>query len=244
MTKTQSATHGRLKIFQRSIRLLGPEKVIRVLKDCASASRLERIERVVERRIEGVTIVLARLHDPHNGAAALRSAEGLGLQHVHAVEPVEPFRYSSKVTVGCEKWLTVHRYREFEQCRTALKRDGYSLMAAVPGSQGGVEDIPGDCRVALLFGNERDGLDPEEIRRCDGKFSYPMWGFTASYNLSVSVGLTVSEVSRRYRNSLGQSGDLSDHKKTELRALWLCHSVAAAPSLLRKVTDAATSPGG
>lgn len=223
--------------FEHWARELGIQGVIKALEPWVSVDRRCRIEQVVERRLKGVTVALVGLHDPHNGAAVLRTAESLGIQHVHAVQSVEPFAYSPKVAVGCEKWITVHRYGDFETVAAKLEADEFTLWAAVPGALARLEDFSCDRPVALVFGNERDGLSPSVIERCDARFSLPMWGFTQSYNLSVSVGLSLSEVSARYRALSGRSGDLGDEEKSYLRALWLFRSVRAAPLLLEKAGE-------
>src|SRR5207244_9189085 len=48
-------------------------------------ARKARIESVIAARLGSVTCVLDRLHDPHNTAAVLRTAEGLGLLRAHVV---------------------------------------------------------------------------------------------------------------------------------------------------------------
>ena len=83
--------------------------MIAALAELVSDERQARIERVLDARLDGLTVVLENLHDPHNGAAALRSVEAVGLSTVHVVEGTERFRFSSAVTIGCEKWVTTRR---------------------------------------------------------------------------------------------------------------------------------------
>jgi tRNA (guanosine-2'-O-)-methyltransferase len=73
--------------------------------------RAERIDRVVAERLGTLTLVLEGVHDPHNLAAVLRTAEGLGLQEVHVVEAPIGFRPSAAITRGADKWLDVVRHR-------------------------------------------------------------------------------------------------------------------------------------
>ena len=227
-------------VFDRYVQTMGIEGITEILEPWVSAERRERLDQVLERRLGGVTVVLVGLHDPHNGAAVLRTAEALGVQHVHAVQTREPYRYSVKVTIGCEQWMTIHRYGSFESCRCALEDRNYELWAAVPGDEPRAERPPGDRPVALVFGNERDGLEAEVIDQCAGRFSLPMWGFTRSYNLSVSAALAMSAACRRYRTSAGRTGDLRPKEKARLRALWMFRSVRAAPELLARAAERRT----
>ena len=227
-------------VFDRYVREMGIEGVREALEPWVNAERRERLEHVLERRLGGVTVVLVGLHDPHNGAAVLRTAEALGVQHVYAVEATEPYRYSAKVTIGCEQWMTIHRYGDFARCRCELENRNYELWAAVPGDESRAERPPDDRPVALLFGNERDGLEAEVIEQCTGRFSLPMWGFTRSYNLSVSAALAMSETCRRYRANAGRAGDLNPEEKALLRVLWMFRSVRAAPKLLAQAAEKKT----
>src|SRR4029077_18838580 len=102
----------------------------------------------------GLGMVIENLPDPHNGAAVLRSAEAFGIQRVDVIEAVEPFRFSSTVTQGCEKWLDVVRHKTREACVEALRRDGFVLYAAVPGAEASVEDLNFARPAAVMVGNE------------------------------------------------------------------------------------------
>src|SRR5205814_9458220 len=116
-----------------------------------------------------LTVVLQNLHDPHNGAAALRSVEGFGLCSLHVVEETEPFRFSSKVSQGCEKWVELHRHRDFAACARALHDDGFALYAALPPGAAtlDVDALDPTRKTALVFGNEHAGLSPAAIAACD-----------------------------------------------------------------------------
>jgi tRNA (guanosine-2'-O-)-methyltransferase len=214
-----------------------PLSEIEILREFVSPARQARIEQVLSARLAGLTVVLENLHDPHNGAAALRSVEGFGLCELSVVEAAEPFRFSSKVTQGCEKWVEIHRYPTFDACARALHARGFALWAALPPSVGAPTVDVGTLDVArptaLVFGNEHAGLTEEAAALCDGRFSIPMTGFTGSFNLSVSVALSVFACAQRRRALLG-GGDLDESARTALRARWYRLSVDAAEAILRR----------
>ncbi len=222
-------------LLERFLEERGPEWVSEQLEPWITDQRRARIEQVLDQRIQGVTLVLVRLYDPHNGAAAIRTAEGMGLQDVHAVEPADQaFEISPKVTIGCDKWVDVHIHDSLQACRQWLHERGYALWGAVVGGRRPVTDLPSDRRVALVFGNERDGLSARERALCDEEFTLPMWGFSESYNLSVSVGMTLHELVPRYRAGLEAPGDLPAERKARLRAVWLFRSIRAAAQILER----------
>ncbi|MFH0902892.1 MAG: RNA methyltransferase [Pseudomonadota bacterium] len=195
-----------------------PETVTAALGPYLSEERRARIEEVIACRLAGLTVVFENLHDPHNGAAAIRSVEAMGMCSLHAVEVAEPFRFSPKVTQGCEKWVDIARYRDFRSCAQRLHDGGFVLGAAIPGATLPLHDIDVRQRVALVFGNEHSGLTDLAASSCDFAFGIPMLGFTRSFNLSVSVALAVHECAQRRRLVLGLSGDLTAAEQSELRA--------------------------
>jgi len=213
------------------------DDVIAALDPFLSDARKARIEDVLAQRLAGLTVVLQNLHDPHNGAAALRSVEGFGLTALHVVEETEPFKFSSKVSQGCEKWVDIRRHADFAACARSLHDEGFTLLAALPpgGSAVPVDELDLGHRTALVFGNEHAGLTPAAIAACDGAFTVPMQGFTASFNLSVSVALATFACSHRRRGRLGGRGDLEEAEIVRLRARWYTISVDAAELILARV---------
>src|SRR5205823_14034591 len=88
--------------------------------------RRERIQSVVDARLQSVTIVLDRLLDPHNTAAILRTAEGLGLSRArlvaHAAGDAVAHR---RVTQDAHKWIDVEAHPGGETAAEKLRADGY-----------------------------------------------------------------------------------------------------------------------
>ncbi len=202
-----------------------PAHVIAALAPQLSAERIARIDAVLDARLGGLTVVLENLHDPHNGAAALRSVEGFGLSELHVVEQAEPFRFSDKVTQGCEKWVAIRRYPRFVDAAAALHGRGFRLDAAVPGAPVALDALDVGRATALVFGNEHAGLTGAARAACDGTFAIPMAGFTQSFNLSVSVAVSLHDASARRRAALGAPGDLPAEERAWLRARWYVLSV-------------------
>lgn len=214
------------------IRRHGADRVSAAVKPLLSELRTDRIEAVLESRLASVTAVLENLHDPHNGAAALRSIEALGLQEAHVVEDEEEFTASSSITIGCEKWLTLHRHRAVGAAAESLRDRGFLLYATLPGAARTVADVDPNRPAALMFGNEHAGLTDAAIGVCDDAISLPVHGFTQSFNLSVSVALALSSVAERRRGALGRTGDLSFRERARLRARWYAMGIRGVEAVV------------
>lgn len=198
-------------------------EIARVLAPFLSAPRRERIERVLRQRLVSVTVVLENLYDPHNGAAVLRTCEALGLLHVHIVESAKAFFFAPKVSQKAHKWLNVYLYPSVEECLGTLQGWGFSCWAAVPPPRGAEPPPPGPPAeepgpLALVFGNEHLGLSSRALQLCGERFSIPLYGFSESLNLSVSVATTLSRVVEARRARLGQQSELSGEALEQLRA--------------------------
>ncbi len=180
-------------------------------KELLLERRAERIDRVVAQRLGSLTIVLDGVHDPHNLAAVLRTAEGLGLQEVHvllggATAPAG-FRPSPKITRGADKWLDVVRHRNAATCVEALRGRGFQLFASLLSAEAlAIEQLPFERKLALVFGNEHEGVSPELAEACDGSFRIPMYGFTQSFNVSVAAAIAIHTGVEAVRRSRGGGG--------------------------------------
>jgi tRNA (guanosine-2'-O-)-methyltransferase len=192
-----------------------PEIVCQALAPFLVDGRRERIDETVAARLGGLTLLIENLHDPHNGAAVLRSAEAFGIQTIHVVEATERFRFSSDVSQGCEKWLDVERHRTLEGACARLRESGFALYAAVPGAEVTLADLDFSRPAAIMVGNEHAGL-------------------TRSLNLSVASALIAFHASARRRQALNAAGDLDPATRLRLRARFYAASVRGADAIVAR----------
>jgi tRNA (guanosine-2'-O-)-methyltransferase len=210
----------------------GPEVVVAALRPLLTEERMARIEEVLDARLAGLTVVVENLYDPHNGAAAMRSAEAFGLVAMHAIEATGSFHASPAVTIGCEKWIDLHRHRDVAAALTAMP--GMIHCAAVPGAGTTVDDLPVGRPCAIWFGNEHDGLSGAALAACTHRVEIPMYGFTRSFNLSVSAALVISRASERRRAALGRLGDLPPEERARRRARWYAQDIRGAAEIIER----------
>jgi tRNA (guanosine-2'-O-)-methyltransferase len=214
-----------------------PARVCAELAPLLLDERRARIDAAAATRLGGLRVVIENLHDPHNGAAVLRSAEAFGVQRVEVIETVEPFRYSSTVTQGCEKWLDVVRHKTLAAAVAGLRADGFAIYAAVPGAGVALDDLDFSRRAAVMVGNEHEGLTAEAMAAADVRFGIPMYGLTQSLNLSVATALIVERASTLRRRALGVPTDLSEDAILELRARFYAASVRGADVILARAVS-------
>lgn len=219
------------------------EELTELLGQMVLPRRMERILRVLDSRFSRVRAVGENLHHTHNMSALLRSCEALGVQHVHAVEKYEAFSLSRKVTMGCHKWLTLHRHRDFASCAEELRAKGFSIYAAMLSDRAmEVGQIPIDRPVTLVFGNELMGVSEEARAFCDGEFVIPMSGFVQSFNVSVAAAVSLYDVTSRMRAAHPESCFLTPEEKAELLAEWLPKSAPFAKRIAKIMLERTPPP--
>jgi len=211
-----------------------PARVCEALAPLLLEERRARIDAAAASRLTGLRLVIDNLHDPHNGAAVLRSAEAFGIQCVDVIESVEPFRFSSAVTQGCEKWIDVVRHPTFAAAAATLRAGGFALYAAVPGVDKTIDDLDFSRPAAVMIGNEHAGLGADAIAGADVVFGIPMPGMTRSLNLSVAAALLVERAAALRRRALGRDGDMDDAAVLALRARFYAASVRGADAVLAR----------
>ncbi len=198
--------------------------------------RKEKIDKVISQRTRTFTIVLDRLEDSFNMAAVLRTCESFGVQEVHVViNPEAPFVPNSKVAQGCDKWLDVKLYKSFAECREHLKSRGFALYAsAIREDATSLYSMRFDSKIALVFGNERDGVSQEVLDGSDGTFWIPMRGFSQSLNISAAASACVTRAISWREEHLGRVGDLTEAEAQVLRDRFYVLAVKQRKRIFKK----------
>lgn len=203
-----------------------PEAIISLLEPMVRAQRRERLLEVIAQRVGSVTVVMDAPHDPHNGAAVLRTCDAFGVQTVHVIPREEAFLVAPSVAKGTERWIDVIRHEGPERAVEVLERQGYELVATHPKG----ELLPGDLRqvprLALVLGNEHDGIREALARASRRSVRIPMRGFVESLNVSVSAAVLLSAATD------GRRADLSEGERRLLYARGLYRTVPRVREIL------------
>jgi len=202
------------------------DKVIETLEPLASDERQARIQSVLDQRLGCVTVLLDAPHDPHNGSAVLRTCDAFGIPTVHVVPRVESFLIARRITKGTERWLEVHHHKSPEAAAQHLKEQGFELVATHPKGELTPPDLVHIPRLALLLGNEHEGICAALHGHAQRAVRIPMRGFVESLNVSVAAAVLLSAATH------GRPGDLPSAEKRRLYARALFRSVPRAREIL------------
>lgn len=192
--------------------------------------RLERMREVLSNRTRFVSVILEDIYQPHNASAVLRSCDCYGIQDVYTVEDKHAFEISTGVTRKAHQWLTLHKFGSQNggiiSCLNEVKRRGYKIAVMSPDAEMTVEDVPLDGPIAFLFGTEKEGVSKDALSQADYKVKVPMYGFSESLNVSVSVAITLYQTIVRLRKiKAAPDLGLSYPEKEELWYAWLKKAV-------------------
>lgn len=192
-------------------------------------NRRNRFEENIPHRTRHLTVVLENIYQPHNASAVLRTADCLGIQDVHVIENSNEYTLNPGVSLGASNWLDLHRYNEgtdnTEKCIKNLKSQGYRVLATSPHKESvAPEELDLSSKTALVFGKEKEGLSDLAFDLADGYLAIPMYGFTESYNISVSAAICLYTLVQRLRGS-ELAWQLTQEEQTEVLLNWARQSV-------------------
>ncbi|WP_373231632.1 23S rRNA (guanosine(2251)-2'-O)-methyltransferase RlmB [Cohnella sp.] len=171
-----------------------------------------------ERGEPPLIVLLDEVEDPHNLGSVLRTADCTG---VHGV--IVPKRRSAgltavvaKTSAGAVEYVRVARVANLVQTMEKLKAAGLWIAGADAGAKDGFYETNLTGPLAIVIGNEGQGLSRLVRERCDFILSLPMVGKINSLNASVAAGVILYEVVRQRQQvqkkiGVPQASPVSDH---------------------------------
>ena len=190
----------------------------------SSTRRVERFQRVIERRQSDLTIVIENIFDPHNVSAILRTCDAVGILRIELVYTIEPFpKLGKKSSSSAAKWIERRKHRSLDKCFATLRSEGFRILASRPGPDSRslyAMDLTGPS--AIVLGNEHRGVSDEAAQMADALIGIPMMGMVESLNVSVAAAVFLYEALRqRSAAGLYAAPRLSEAERASLLEAWL-----------------------
>lgn len=205
--------------------------------------RKKKFEEVIRYRTRYLTIALENIFQPHNASAVLRTCDCFGIQDVHIIENNNKYEVNPDVALGSSKWLNLYRYNSLENntgaCLMHLKERGYRIVATSPHNEEiMINDLPLDQKTALVFGTEMHGLSETALAMSDAFVKIPMYGFTESFNISVSAALCLYHLSEKMRK-MSYPWHLKPEEETEIKLHWTRQTVRNSQLIEKRFLETA-----
>jgi tRNA G18 (ribose-2'-O)-methylase SpoU len=142
-------------------------------------------------------LVLPNIRSGHNVGAIFRTADGAGVDRLYLTgyTPCPPHMQVDKVSLGAEKWMPWEYRKQSGKLLKELKQMGYTIVALeqTRNSQN-IFDWKPVFPMALVLGNEKDGVSKTLLKYCDEAVQIPMRGKKNSLNVSVAAGIAMYQI--------------------------------------------------
>jgi tRNA (guanosine-2'-O-)-methyltransferase len=184
------------------------------------------IEKALSKRTKHLTVVLEDIFKPHNASAVIRTCDCFGLQDIHIIEKTDQYKVNPFVTRGASQWVDLHKYfkagtNSVDTCFSSLRENGYKIYGTSPAPTSiSIYELQPTEKVALVFGNEHEGISEEVKTKSDGLVYIPMLGFTDSFNISVAASIFLYDLVKKAERLNLPEFHLSEAEKKLLRLKW------------------------
>jgi tRNA (guanosine-2'-O-)-methyltransferase len=215
------------------------EKLLSLFYEIIRPEKREKFDRIAANRTRHVAIVVENIYQEHNASAVVRSCDCFGFQDVHIIEKTNRFELNREISMGSAKWINHMHYYDpkfpTKKCINSLKKQGYKIIATTPHEENRtLNDLPIDQPIALLFGTEKNGLSELALSEADEHVKIPMYGFTESFNISVSAALSMQILREKLEKSNGLDWLLSNEEQIQLKIDWCKNIVNKSEAVERE----------
>lgn len=186
--------------------------------------RINKVEKILSWRQPDLRVVLEEVTNTHNASAVVRTCDAAGILNIDVIysEPA-PFPVNEAISTRADKWLNLTNYSSAGSCLRRLKEQGFKIAATHLGSDSiPYTDLDYTQPIAIVFGNESDGISEKARQLADYSIKIPMFGMSQSLNISVSAGIILYEaLKQRIEKGYFKSPRLSQRDFEQLRNKWL-----------------------
>jgi 23S rRNA (guanosine2251-2'-O)-methyltransferase len=150
-----------------------------------------------------VVVILDNIRSCHNIGSVFRTSDALLVEKIFlcGITAAPPNKEIHKTALDAEKSVEWEYREDTADVVKSLQRSGYKVYAVEQVEKSiSLPDFKVDPkgRLALVFGNELKGVQQQVIDVCDGAIEIPQYGTKHSFNVSVSAGIVLWELTRRF----------------------------------------------
>ncbi len=154
-----------------------------------------------------LTVVLDNVRSQNNIGSVFRTADAFRVEHIAlcGICSTPPHREIHKTALGAEDSVEWSYHEDTVACVQELKARGYMVYAVeiahdsvklgMSNEELGIEGQP----VAIVFGNELEGVREDVMELCDGFLEIPQTGTKHSLNVSCAAAIVIWEMFKQLR---------------------------------------------
>jgi len=151
-----------------------------------------------------IYLILYNIRSRENVGSIFRTADAAGVKKIYlcGITPTPPHQKISKTALGAETFVPWEYHKQAWRLLLKLKNKNEKLKIVGLEQTKDAVDIfkfrpsPAGGSLALVLGNEVNGLSPQILRYCDKKIAIPMYGRKESLNVAVAAGVALFQIIR------------------------------------------------
>ncbi len=154
-----------------------------------------------------VVAVLDNIRSMHNVGSVFRTADAFLIESIYlcGYTPQPPHRDINKAALGATETVNWLYFETVIEAVEQLKENGYKVFAVEQ-----VEEsvslqkfrLQQNEKIAVVFGNEVEGVNVEALNICDGCIEIPQSGTKHSLNISVAAGIVLYKLIEQYSSTV------------------------------------------
>lgn len=141
-----------------------------------------------------VSFILNDIRSANNVGSIFRTADGFGLAHVYlcGITATPPHRDILKTALGATSSVSWSYHEDCAALVEQLRKEGTAVYALEQTHDSvRLRDFirPAEQPMAVVVGNEVNGVDQAVIDRCEGAIEIEQFGTKHSFNVAVAAGV-------------------------------------------------------
>ena len=151
-----------------------------------------------------LVVILDNIRSCNNIGSFFRTSDALLVQKIClcGITATPPNAEIHKTALDAEKTVEWEYFAETEEVVRNLQAEGYKVFA--------IEQVENSIKLpdfnpllneklAVVFGNEVKGVQQKVVNICNGSIEIPQFGTKHSFNVSVSAGIVLWDISQKMR---------------------------------------------
>ena len=153
-----------------------------------------------------LTVVLDNVRSLNNIGSIFRTADAFRVEHIAlcGITATPPHREIHKTALGAEDSVDWSYHEDAAECLRGLKKRGYKLFAVEQVDDSvmlnDLKTIAPNESMAIVLGNEIEGVQDSLLPLCDGSLEIPQYGTKHSLNVSCAAAIVIWELSKLMRS--------------------------------------------
>lgn len=151
-----------------------------------------------------ILVVLDNIRSQNNIGSVFRTADAFRIEAIYlcGITATPPHREIHKTALGATDSVDWKYFETTKEAINTLKNKDYKIYA-VEQIESSIKlnnlEIESNERIALVFGNEINGVNEDVLPLCDNAIEIPQIGTKHSLNMAVSAGIVLWELFSKYQ---------------------------------------------